>query len=71
MGDKAYIRAELAAELEADVALRDAARDHWEYTRKVLKAMSGVAECLYVEAFIHGAKHGRAQIEKERERRAE
>jgi len=42
---------------------RDIAQEHWEYTRGLLKIIEpdmrfDMAEYLYIEAFVHGDKHG-------------
>ncbi len=42
---------------------RELAEKHWEYTFKILKVvidfMLAVCHLLYVEAMVHGIKHGR------------
>ena len=38
--------------------IRQVATEHWGYTKKVLMDMARLSETLYIEAFIHGYKHG-------------
>lgn len=38
--------------------VRQVATEHWEYTEKVLSKMAQLGKTLYIEAFIHGYKHG-------------
>ncbi len=35
------------------------AREHWRYTGNLLKLALKLAKFLYVQAFIHGVKHGK------------
>jgi len=51
---------------KADQTAKDfwLATNHWTYTEKILTAMVEVCGLLYVEAFIHGMKHGRDEVKK-------
>jgi len=40
---------------------KETAEKHWEYTEKIIQKMVDVMHQLYVEALIHGAKHGREE----------
>lgn len=37
---------------------REDAEAHWRYTRKIIDVLVELAHVCYVEAMIHGAKHG-------------
>jgi hypothetical protein len=38
---------------------RELAGAHWAYTEKIIDHLLNLVECAYIEAFIHGMKHGR------------
>ena len=37
---------------------KEEAEKHWEYTQELLLKMIELCHFLYVEAMVHGAKHG-------------
>jgi len=38
---------------------RQVAEEHWEYTEHILVKMVGMMHYFYIEAMIHGYKHGK------------
>jgi len=38
--------------------IKESAEKHWEYTAEVISRMLELSKYLYVEAMIHGYKHG-------------
>jgi len=46
---------------EADV--RAEAEAHWDYTDKIIQDMLNLVRTAYIEAFIHGFKHGKRDAE--------
>jgi len=38
---------------------REIAEAHWKYTKKIIDKMVELVEIAYIEAMIHGMKHGR------------
>ena len=45
---------------EADV--RAEAEAHWEYTEKIIQDMLRLVRTAYIEAFMHGFKHGKKGV---------
>ena len=41
---------------------REIAYAHWEYTEKILLKMMELCKQLYVDAMVHGIKHGREEL---------
>ena len=42
---------------------RENAEKHWQYTERIILLMVELTHYLYVEAMIHGDKHGQVQSE--------
>lgn len=38
---------------------KELAEAHWAYTETIILMMLGVAKFLYIEAMLHGIKHGK------------
>ena len=41
---------------------RQAAEEHWIYTKRIIDAVMELVHVAYVEAMIHGWKHGREEV---------
>jgi len=46
---------------ESDI--RAEAEAHWDYTDKIIQDMLNLVRTAYIEAFIHGFKHGKREAE--------
>lgn len=40
---------------------RKLAEAHWEYTEHIIRELVSLAHYLYVEALVHGIKHGKEE----------
>lgn len=43
--------------------IRKQAEAHWKYTYGVIKIMLKLVKYLYIEAYVHGYKHGMAEVD--------
>jgi len=44
--------------MTTDEELRELAQGHWAYTESIIQEVLDLARVCYIEAFIHGHKHG-------------
>lgn len=49
--------------MKCEMDVRAEAEDHWEYTDKIIQDILRLVHTAYVEAFIHGFKHGKREAE--------
>jgi len=40
---------------------REIAEEHWQYTKKIIDIMMELAHTTFVEAMVHGWKHGKEE----------
>ena len=43
--------------------IRAEAEAHWDYTDKIIQDMLRLVRTVYIEAFVHGFKHGKMEAE--------
>ena len=49
--------------MKSETDVRDEAEAHWEYTDKIIQDVLRLVRTAYIEAFIHGFKHGKRETD--------